>query len=124
MMSWSRSVNGAGAAGILYGSAAGLTDTGAQYFSQDSPNVKDIAEDSDFFGWYVKLGDFNGDGSADLVSSAAFEDMGTSADAGSVQLLYGSLSGIVTAGNQVWTQDHTGVKDLVEAGDLFGNIMD
>jgi hypothetical protein len=115
-------INGAGATGILYGSATGLVDTGAQFFTQDTAGVNGTAQDSGFSGWYVELQDFNDDGLADLATSAAFYDIGTSADAGGVNVLYGAPAGIVTAGNQFWTQDNAGVKDQVEPGDLFGAI--
>ena len=41
----------AGAISVLYGSAAGLTASGGQLFTQDSPGVPDTAEGDDFFGW-------------------------------------------------------------------------
>jgi hypothetical protein len=114
---------GAGATGVLYGSATGLVDTGAQFFTQDTPGVNGTAQDSAFSGWYVLLADFNDDGFADMATSAAFYDIGTSADAGGVNVLYGSAAGITTTANQFWTQDNAGVKDQVEPGDLFGAIM-
>jgi hypothetical protein len=42
----------AGAVNVLYGSAAGLQAVSPddQFFTQDSPGVKDIAEEQDRFG--------------------------------------------------------------------------
>jgi hypothetical protein len=40
----------AGAINLLPGSAAGLTGTGSQLFTQDSPGVPDSVEHDDFFG--------------------------------------------------------------------------
>jgi hypothetical protein len=43
------------------------------------------------------------------------------ADAGALQVLYGSPSGLVGRyGNQVWHQDVSGIVDAAELGDLFG----
>jgi hypothetical protein len=116
-------IDSAGAVNILFGSAGGLVATDDEFWTQDSPQVKDRAEADDLFGWYVKLGDFDGDGSMDLASGAAFEDLGDDPDAGAVNILYGSPDGLTTVGTQIWTQDNNGVKDVVEAGDLFGAIM-
>jgi hypothetical protein len=40
----------AGAVNVLKGAAGGLTGTGSQQFTQDSPELPDTAEDSDLFG--------------------------------------------------------------------------
>jgi hypothetical protein len=42
-------------------------------------------------------GDFNGDGFADLAVGAPYEDVGTVADAGAVNVLYGSAAGLSSA---------------------------
>ena len=44
-------VVGAGAVNVLYGSATGLTGTGSQLFSQDTPGVPGNAEVDDGFGF-------------------------------------------------------------------------
>jgi len=43
----------AGAVNVLYGSAGGLQATSPddQFWNQDSPGVRDTAEDSDWFGY-------------------------------------------------------------------------
>src|SRR4029453_7631473 len=56
----------AGAVNVLYGSNVGLTDEGAQFWTQDSSGVLDAAEDFDNFGTSLAAGDFNGDGRSDL----------------------------------------------------------
>ena len=40
----------AGAVNVLYGASSGLTGTGSQYFTQNSPGVGSSAEEGDFFG--------------------------------------------------------------------------
>jgi hypothetical protein len=118
------SIVDAGAADVIYGSATGLIAAGCQNWTQDTAGVKDQAETGDESGWFVLGGDFDGDGAADLADGAAYEDVGSIADAGEMNLLYGAVGGgIITTNNQVWTQDHNAVKDQCEAGDLFGVIM-
>jgi FG-GAP repeat protein len=43
----------AGGVNVLYGAASGLTVTGNQFWTQDSPGVRDQAETDDFFGYAV-----------------------------------------------------------------------
>jgi disulfide bond formation protein DsbB len=110
----------AGAVNTLYGSAAGLSATGNQFWSQDSPGIKDTAETSDFFGFDSNKGDFNGDGFVDLVAGVEAEDVGTVADAGAANVIYGSAAGLSATGNQFWTQNSAGILDSSEASDFFG----
>jgi hypothetical protein len=44
------SISNAGAVSVLYGSAGGLTRSGGQLFTQNSPGVLDSAEQDDHFG--------------------------------------------------------------------------
>jgi hypothetical protein len=110
----------AGAANVLYGSGTGLSAVGNQFVSQDSPGILDLAETGDSFGADRSAADFNGDGFADLALGAYLEDVGAVADAGAVNLLFGSAGGLSGAGNQFWNQDAPGVLDIAETGDLFG----
>ena len=67
-----------------------------------------------------KRADFDGDGFADLAVGVPDEDVGAVGDAGSVQVLYGSAAGLVSAGSQLWSQDSPGIGDTAEPGDRFG----
>jgi hypothetical protein len=111
----------AGSVNVIYGSAAGLTSAGNQFWTQDSPSVKDQAEDGDYFGRGVIGGDFNGDGFDDLAISGRLEDIGTAVDAGAANVLYGSSRGLQATApdDQFWTQDSPGVLDQVESDDWF-----
>ena len=60
------------------------------------------------------LADFNGDGIDDLVVGVPGENIGGTADAGVVDVIYGSESGLPDGGRDQLTQA------LPEAGDLFG----
>jgi hypothetical protein len=114
----------AGAVHVLYGSASGLqaTSPAAQLWSQNTPYVRDIAEEGDRFGWSLAAGDFNGDSPADLVVGVPLENVGPVADAGAVQVLYGSAAGLQATApdNQVWSQNSLEVRDTSEQGDQFG----
>ncbi|MBI4261719.1 MAG: FG-GAP repeat protein [Actinobacteria bacterium] len=109
----------AGAVNVLYGSAAGLTSTGDQVWSQNSPGVEGGAETGDRFGNSLAAANFGKGGTADLAIGVPFEDV-SFVDAGAVNVLYGTSAGLSAAGDQVWTQNSPGVKGGAETGDLFG----
>ena len=64
--------------------------------------------------------DFNGDGYSDLAVGTLNDDGGTVDDAGSVNVLYGSASGLSASNDQQWHQDSLNVSEQAEAGDAFG----
>ena len=64
--------------------------------------------------------DFNGDGFADLAVGVPDEDVGAVANAGAVNVLYGSASGLTGASSQLWHQNSALVSDSPEADDHFG----
>src|SRR6266540_3178625 len=115
-------VNG-GSVNVLYGSAAGLSATGNQQFTEDTPGVAGVTEGDDHLGHLLAGGDFNNDNRADLAVAALFEDVGTIVDAGAVTVLYGSASGLSGAGSQQLTQDTPGVPGSAEAGDAFSQAL-
>src|SRR5204863_441085 len=116
-------VSQAGAVHILYGSASGLRATGSQFWSQNSSGILDTAETDDFFGDALVAGDFNGDGFADLAIGVDQEDLGGIDDCGAVNVIYGSSQGLRTTGNQLWTQESSGVLDMAEAEDQFASAL-
>jgi disulfide bond formation protein DsbB len=111
----------AGAVNVLYGSASGLVSSGSQFWHQESPGMAgDGAEAEDDFGSQVAAADFNGDGFADLVIGVNRESVGAVAEAGAVNVLYGSASGLVSSGSQFWHQNSPGVSGTAERRDAFG----
>jgi hypothetical protein len=113
----------AGAVNVIYGSAAGPTSVGNQFWAQNSPGVRGIAEAGDHFGAALSCGDFNGDGFDDLAVGVPGEDPGDMSSAGAVNVLLGSATGLTVDGNQLWSQDSPGVVGGSEAGDLFGSVL-
>jgi hypothetical protein len=81
----------AGAVTVLYGSASGLTTTGAKTYSQATSGVPGAAETYDDFGAAVRLVDLNNNGKAELVVSAPGEN-----DKGAVWVLRGTSTGLTT----------------------------
>ena len=112
-----------GALDISYGSFFGLDTLNTQFFSQNSLGVLDVAEADDRFASSLASGDFNGDGYDDLAVGVAGEDWGTVMDAGSVNLMYGSIVGITAVGNQHLTQNDLIGGSVNEAFDGFGTTL-
>ena len=130
-------VNGradAGLVNVVYGSAAGLSATSVQDqrffhdYSAGTPesNIRDTSEVNDRFGAAVVAADFNGDGYSDLAAGVPEEDLASTANAGAVNVIYGSPAGLSPAAvlaNQIWSQDSAGVEDSIEPGDRFGAAL-
>ena len=132
--------DGAGGVNIIYGSASGLTASGDQYWSQDSPGVKGIAGPSvdaddderfrvgDSFGNVLASGDFDRDGFADLAIGVPWDQVAGTKYGGGVNVLYGSRHGLTADGDQLWNRENlslgaeaTIVGRGVAAGDLNGD---
>jgi FG-GAP repeat len=117
----------AGAVNVVYGSNTGLVGRN-QTLTQASPGVGGNAESGDLFGAALARGiffnNFNGDDFADLAIGAPGEDVGTAADAGAVNVQYGSATGLPGPGGQLFTQDSPGVGGAAESGDAFGAALD
>jgi disulfide bond formation protein DsbB len=111
--------NFAGVVHVLYGSGGGLSATGNQLWSQDSPGIAGVAEGSDNFGDALAPGDFDGDGPADLAIGAP----GENSVAGVVHVLYGSGGGLSATGSQLWSQDSPGIAGVAESADFFGDAL-
>ncbi|HEV8420457.1 MAG TPA: hypothetical protein VGR13_03785, partial [Actinomycetota bacterium] len=117
----------AGAVHIFYGSPSGLQANAPddQFWHQNSAGVEDSVENNDKFGSSVATGDFNGDGYADLAIGVPFEDVGGILNAGAVNILYGSPSGLqaTSPNDQFWSQDSPDVDGSAEESDEFGSSL-
>jgi hypothetical protein len=108
---------------VLYGSADGLSGSGSQFFTQNTPGVGSSAERFDTFGAALAGGDFNQDGFAELAVGVPREDVGGILNAGAVNVLHGSAGGLSGTGSQFFTQETPGVGDNAEGNDLFGSAL-
>jgi hypothetical protein len=109
-----------GAVNVFPGSAAGLTGTGSQVLSQNATGVPGAAKDGDAFGASLAAGNFGSGGAIDLAVGVAADTIKRIPAAGSVNVFYGSASGLSVAGSQLWDQDTAGILDASEPGDLMG----
>ncbi|MFO7679884.1 MAG: hypothetical protein R6X34_07515 [Chloroflexota bacterium] len=112
----------AGAVHVLYFSARSPEN---EIWHQDSAGILDNVEEDDRFGFALAAGDFNGDGYTDLAVGVPYEDVGNPAvsDAGMVQVLYGSASGLSADGDQTLYQGAFNLEDSAEADDRFGSTL-
>ncbi|MEM9213229.1 MAG: S8 family serine peptidase [Cyanobacteria bacterium P01_F01_bin.150] len=124
----------AGEVNVIYGSNSGLTSSRRQQWSQNSPGIADSAESGEFFGSELTTGDFDGDGFDDLVVGIPEEDIGSIANGGGANVIYGSIFGLSSFENQFWSQDSPGIQDAAErdpapdgefslGGDYFGRAL-
>jgi hypothetical protein len=111
------STSDAGVVDVLYGSGSGLTGNQSQQLTQALP------EAGDAFGAAVAAGDFNGDGFGDLAVGAPGENVGATADAGAVEVFFGSTGGLPSVGDQLLRQGAAGLGGAAEAGDFFGAAL-
>lgn len=111
-----------GAVNIIYGSANGLTAEDDQIWDQDDFPASS-AEPGDLFGYSLAVGDFDGDGYDDLAIGAPYEDWGSTGNAGAVNVLYGTSSGLSSADGQIWSQANSSIDDTDEESDSFGYAL-
>jgi hypothetical protein len=116
----------AGMLHVLWGRSTGVTTSGDRVIHQDTTGVPGSPEDGDLFAWTNTSGDFNADGYADIAVSTILEDIGTAADAGLVQVFYGSATGLRTSGVTGLEIPRTGMALGVglAAGDFNGDGRD
>lgn len=106
----------AGAVHVIYANAAGrLNAAWNQFWRQGAQGIAGTASKNQNFGTALAIGDFNGDGRADLVIGAP-GDIGL---VGAVHVLYGAKKRLTSLNAQYWTQEDLGV--FPSLGELFGN---
>lgn len=75
-------------------------------------------------GCACAAGDFNGDGSDDLAIGAPRADVGDVREAGSINVLYGSLTeGLTAAGDDLWHLDVAEIAGVAGEGDALGHAL-
>ncbi len=125
---------GAGQINIVYGSASGLSTTRRKSIHQSRDGKTDAglgtnarAETGDYTGASLTAGDVDGDGYEDLVIGSPGEDIGSTTDAGQINIVYGSSSGLSTTRMKSIFQSGDGKTDnglgtgaVAEKGDFTG----
>jgi hypothetical protein len=112
----------AGAVGVLYGSSSGLTAAGNQVWHQDVTGVLGIAATAERFGEALAVGNFGSHGPDDLAIGVP-GDTGSGSAAGAVNVLYGSVSGLSSSGDQQWHRGIFAVAGEPAGGDAFGQAL-
>ena len=107
---------------LLPGSKNGLTGTGSEVWTQDSPGVQGSST-QEAFGSSLAMGRLDDGPTDDLAIGAPHDDIGGVRSAGSVTVLLGSADGLTTAGlgGSLFHQNSAGVSGSNEALDYFGN---
>lgn len=108
---------------LVRGGLSGLDPlAGVRVLDQDTVEgadaMLDVAEIGDSFGQELAAGDFNSDGFVDLAIGVPVED----SFAGAVAVVFGSTTGPVVAGNQLWRPDTAGFVLPVVSG-AFGHAL-
>ena len=113
----------AGTVHVRYG-VAGQTG-GGEDTTVTQADTGETAEAGDRFGSVLAAGYVDGDGCADLVVGVPDEDVGSTADAGVVQVIYGSPDGLGHGtASLVIRPGAGGVPGTAAAGDRFGAAVD
>jgi hypothetical protein len=116
-----KSMEAAGQVQVLYGDSNGLSADRNERWHQNTSGIDGVAEENDRFGHALTTGDYDGDGAADLTIGVPYEDVGSTMDAGAINIIYGEKSeGLTEDDDQFWHQDTPGVNGIVEEDDLFG----
>jgi hypothetical protein len=127
-------ITDAGAVNVIYYSpgANQLAFSNNQIWTQDSPDIEDVAEAGDSFGFALAGGDFNGDTLKDLAIGAPGETLNDQttplSNAGALHVIYYQsfgvgLSATAGPGDQVWTQDSAEIADQADVGERFGSAL-
>jgi hypothetical protein len=118
-----------GSVSVVYGTMAGFPPSatdGQQVFTAFHFGL--VPNYGDDFGAALAIGDFDGDGLADLAIGMPSREVAGSEDAGAVGVVYGAAFGLDPDRWQLFTQATKGVKDDPEPvtgnfGDEFGSAL-
>ena len=101
----------------------GLVTAGQQSWHSNTSGILGVGDSSELFGIAFASGDFDDDGYDDLAIGARGDDVDGISFAGSVNVLYGSSSGLSASGDQRWNQNSSGIGGVAEQGDMFGSAL-
>ncbi|MGW2742447.1 FG-GAP and VCBS repeat-containing protein [Streptomyces sp. NPDC001450] len=109
---------------VAYGSKSDGFGARTQEIQQDTPGIAGTAEPEDRLGAALAAGDIDGDGYADLAIGDAYEAVGSQQNAGTVVLVHGTATGLLSSGGTAtsvgFTQNSSGVPGTAETSDRFG----
>jgi len=120
------SKNDIGVVQVLYGTEYGLSGDRNQQWEQYDWGGSAESESYDHFGWSLAVGDFRTEGDDDLAIGVPDEDVvyfTPVTDAGAVNILYGSPSGLSDDLVDFIYQDGSYIEDKPETGDRFGYTL-
>lgn len=99
-----------------YGSSAD------EYWHRNQSGVEESNDCEDYFASAIATGDFNADGYDDIVVGVPGDD-GAATNAGSIQVFYGSSSGLTSSDDVVFHQDTTGVAGTSQVNGYWGELL-
>lgn len=85
--------------------------------------INGVAEADDEFGTALAIGDFDCDGHNDLAVGVPGESIGSATEAGAVNVIYGTTTGLTGNGDQVWSQNINALAGVAEDFDRFGHAV-
>ena len=113
----------AGQVTVLYGNSATIGGGSVDTLVQGAGAVGDGASAGDRFGFAQSSADLDNDGYTDLMVGTPYEDVGTQADSGMTQIIWGSASGL-GKGKASKDLTQTSFGRTVTAGDQLGYAVD
>lgn len=117
------SISSAGALYVYFGSAQGILTANHAKYQQGEGIVPGVSESNAKFGSAVACGDFDGDGYGDVVVASDGQTVDSQLRAGTVTVLLGAQSGLVSTRAQVWSQNSDGIAGTAESDDNFGGVL-
>ncbi len=112
-----------GAISILYGHSETPFGTG-NFITQNTPGVdSDAAQQSDFFGSSLTIGNFNGDQYDDLAVGVRGEDLTGAPEAGAVHVFLGNAGGLDLSSDIFLTEGSNGYQGSPEPQDIYGAAL-
>ncbi|TAH37179.1 MAG: hypothetical protein EYC70_09370 [Planctomycetota bacterium] len=116
-------LSGAGSVVVLYSNGDWLSTAGSFAYHQNVPGIEGGAATNENFGRALAHGDFDGDGFDDLAIGVPGTTVDGLANAGVVQVLYGSPGGLTGLDDALYFLNAPGVAGNSQAGDFYGSVL-